>query len=117
MTDTPAPAVTIARQDGVAVVTLKRGDRLNALSRAVLCQLKDAALALRSDISVHAVVLTGDPIFTAGADLKDPATRDRDIEGIEHHVSEDTLSALTVVADLLETSPSIMSSYRRGRRK
>lgn len=46
-----------------------------------------------------------------------PATRDRDIEGIEHHVSEDTLSALTVVADLLETSPSIMSSYRRGRRK
>ncbi len=78
----PSPAVTIDRRDGVAVVMLKRGDRLNALSRAVLGELKDAALALRSDVSVHAVVLAGDPIFTAGADLKDPANRAREAAGL-----------------------------------
>lgn len=69
--------VTIARSGGVAIVTLKRGDRLNPLSRQVLGELREAALALRSDISVHAVVLTGDPVFTAGADLKDPALKTR----------------------------------------
>lgn len=45
-----------------------------------------------------------------------PKTRDRDIEGIEHHVSEETLSALTVVADLLERNASVMASYQKGRR-
>jgi len=63
--------VTIERSDGVAVVTLKRGDRLNALSIAVQQALKAAAVELRDDTGVQAVVLTGDPVFSAGADLSD----------------------------------------------
>ncbi|BCW87237.1 Short-chain-enoyl-CoA hydratase [Alphaproteobacteria bacterium SO-S41] len=67
--------VTIARDAGVATVTLKRGHRLNPLSRQALDELRRAAQALRSDTSVHAIILTGDPVFSAGADLKDAATR------------------------------------------
>ena len=63
----------LERMDGVAVVTLKRGDRLNALSIEVQRALKAAAQELRDDAGVHAVVLTGDPVFSAGADLADPA--------------------------------------------
>jgi enoyl-CoA hydratase/carnithine racemase len=70
--------VSVTLQDGIATVTIRRGDRLNALSRDVLVALRDAALALRIDTSLHAIILTGDPVFTAGADLKDPATRTRD---------------------------------------
>jgi len=65
--------VKLERMDGVAVVTLKRGDRLNALSIEVQRALKAAAQELRDDAGVHAVVLTGDPVFSAGADLADPA--------------------------------------------
>jgi enoyl-CoA hydratase/carnithine racemase len=70
--------VTIARAAGIATVTLKRPNRLNPLARQTLHDLRAAALALRTDTSVHAVILTGDPVFSAGADLKDPANAARD---------------------------------------
>jgi enoyl-CoA hydratase/carnithine racemase len=69
--------VKLERMDGVAVVTLKRGDRLNALSIEVQQALKAAALELRDDAGVQAVVLTGDPVFSAGADLSDPMMTSR----------------------------------------
>ncbi len=64
-------AVTLAREGRVAIVTIKRGDRLNALSRAVMEDLTAVAGELRSDTSTSAVVLTGDPVFSAGVDLSD----------------------------------------------
>jgi enoyl-CoA hydratase len=69
--------VMVTRADGIAVVTLARGDKLNALSIEVQQALKAAALELRDDIEIHAVVLTGDPAFSAGADLSDPAMTSR----------------------------------------
>ncbi|HLK23140.1 MAG TPA: enoyl-CoA hydratase/isomerase family protein [Caulobacteraceae bacterium] len=63
--------VTLTRKGRVAVVTIKRGDRLNALSRQVMEALTDIARELRHDTSTSAVVLTGDPAFSAGADLSD----------------------------------------------
>ena len=76
MTDAPSP-VTLIREGRIAIVTLKRGDRLNALSGAVMLALTEVAQALRGDTSTSAVVLTGDPVFSAGADLADPARRER----------------------------------------
>jgi enoyl-CoA hydratase len=75
MTDAKASdsAVSLQRHGRVAIVTLKRGDRLNALSAAVMRELTEVAAALRGDTSTSAVVLTGDPVFSAGADLADPA--------------------------------------------
>jgi enoyl-CoA hydratase/carnithine racemase len=64
--------VKVGVEGRVAVVRLERGDRLNALSVAVMQALKRTALRLREDASTSAVVLTGTPVFSAGADLADP---------------------------------------------
>ena len=69
--------VTIVRTGAIAVVTLRRGDRLNALSIQVQQALTAAARELRDDAGVQAVVLTGDPVFSAGADLADPMMTSR----------------------------------------
>jgi enoyl-CoA hydratase len=64
--------VEVAIEDRIAVVTLRRGDRLNALSVRAIEALRDVAHRLREDFVTSAVVLTGDPVFSAGADLADP---------------------------------------------
>lgn len=74
----PRGGVTLEVAEGVAHVTIRRGDRFNALGTETLSGLRDAARALRTDTSAHAVIVTGDPVFTAGADLKDAALRARD---------------------------------------
>ena len=70
-------AVSVVREGAVAVVTLDRGDGLNALSIKVMQALTEVAVGLRGDTSVTAVVLTGARVFSAGADLADPAARAR----------------------------------------
>ncbi len=58
--------------DGVALVTIDRPDKKNALSIAVRDQISDALDRLSDDESVRAVVIgaTGD-VFSAGFDLKE----------------------------------------------
>jgi 2-(1,2-epoxy-1,2-dihydrophenyl)acetyl-CoA isomerase len=59
------------RRDGVAVLTLNRPDRLNALSSAMLEALLEALPRLADDGSVGAVVLAGAGRgFCAGGDVK-----------------------------------------------
>jgi enoyl-CoA hydratase len=54
----------------VAVVTLNRPARRNALSAALLASLRASLRQLSADAAVRAVVLTGaDPAFCAGLDL------------------------------------------------
>jgi enoyl-CoA hydratase/carnithine racemase len=56
---------------GVALVTLNRPARLNALDREMTADLFDALWALEADDSVRAVVVTGaGRAFCAGADLE-----------------------------------------------
>ncbi len=70
--DNSADPVLVSRQDGVATVTLNRPAARNALSRALLGSLRRTMVALGSDDTVGAVVLTGaDPAFCAGLDLKE----------------------------------------------
>jgi enoyl-CoA hydratase len=69
--------VSVRREGAVAIVTIDRGDRLNALSTAVMQTLTEIARDLRGDVSVTAVVVTGAQVFSAGADLADPAARAR----------------------------------------
>lgn len=63
--------------DGVAVVTLDRPDRLNALSATLISDLIGALDALKRDRDVRVIVLTGEGRgFCAGTDLsgdRDPA--------------------------------------------
>lgn len=56
---------------GVATVTINRPERRNALSWAVVAELREVLAALRADPEVRVVVLTGagEKAFCAGADL------------------------------------------------
>jgi enoyl-CoA hydratase len=57
--------------DGVAVVTINRPDKLNALNAQVIAELRTCFGALRDDPDVRAVILTGagEKAFVAGADI------------------------------------------------
>jgi enoyl-CoA hydratase len=56
----------------VAVVTLNRPARRNALSAALLASLRASLAELSADTAVRAIVLTGaDPAFCAGLDLSE----------------------------------------------
>jgi len=73
------PVVTTTRDArGVATVTIDRPAKLNAMSRAVVRGLVEAAAALRTDASLRAVVLrgAGTRAFVGGADIHDLATLD-----------------------------------------
>jgi enoyl-CoA hydratase len=62
--------VLCERRDGVAVVTLNRPDRRNALSAALLAELRAMTAELDASPDIRAIVLTGaDPAFCAGLDL------------------------------------------------
>ena len=73
MTDAVQQLVRLERRGHVAIVTIDRPDRMNALSRATVERLGAIGRELQSDASVRACVLTGagDKSFCAGADLKE----------------------------------------------
>ena len=59
-------------RDGVATLTLNRGDRLNPLSSAMIAALADALKAVGGDRAVRAVVIAGAGRgFCAGHDMKE----------------------------------------------
>jgi enoyl-CoA hydratase len=65
-----ADVLSEQRDHGVAVVTLNRPDRRNALSAALLSALRATVCELDASEDVRAIVLTGaDPAFCAGLDL------------------------------------------------
>lgn len=70
--------VTIERDGRLAIVTFDRGDALNALSVQAMTELKTAAGELSVDTGCSAVILKGGKVFSAGADLSDPALSERD---------------------------------------
>ena len=58
------------RRDRIALVTLNRPDRLNALNLQLITDLRAAAAAIESDPGIRAVVLTAaGRAFCSGADL------------------------------------------------
>lgn len=65
--------VLVARDEGVATVTLNRPEAMNALSRALRRELAQAMRKLAVDESVRAIILTGagERAYTAGLDLKE----------------------------------------------
>jgi len=65
--------VRIEQRGGVAIWTIDRPERMNALSRATLFALGTLAREAAADESVRAIVITGagDKAFCAGADLKE----------------------------------------------
>ncbi|MEI9970777.1 MAG: enoyl-CoA hydratase-related protein [Ignavibacteriota bacterium] len=58
---------------GIALVTVNRPDKLNALSAAVIAELRDAFERIQSDSGIRATILTGagEKAFVAGADIRE----------------------------------------------
>jgi enoyl-CoA hydratase/carnithine racemase len=63
--------IQVGRQGAVAVVTLNRPEKLNALTPEMLEQLEQAANRLEADMTLRAVVLAGagEGAFCVGADI------------------------------------------------
>ncbi|MDP6390341.1 MAG: enoyl-CoA hydratase/isomerase family protein [Alphaproteobacteria bacterium] len=73
MTD---PHLVVAVTDGRLAVTIDRADKRNALSRAVLAELRETFEHHAADDGLRVATLTGagDKSFAAGGDLRDLAT-------------------------------------------
>jgi enoyl-CoA hydratase/carnithine racemase len=67
----PYDALLYDVADGVATLTINRPERRNALSWAVMTELRTALAAAKADADVRVVLITGagDKAFCAGADL------------------------------------------------
>jgi 2-(1,2-epoxy-1,2-dihydrophenyl)acetyl-CoA isomerase len=64
--------VLLEREDGVAIVTLNRPDRLNALASPIMRLLREITAEVAADPAVGCVVLTGAGRgFCAGGDIKE----------------------------------------------
>jgi len=64
--------------DGLALITVNRPAKLNALNQAVISELAEAFRIAREDAAIRAVILTGagEKAFIAGADIGDIASVD-----------------------------------------
>lgn len=65
--------ILIEKQDAVAIVTINRPTKLNALNKATIQELHDGFKLLNEDQSVKAIIVTGsgEKAFVAGADISE----------------------------------------------
>ena len=75
----------LERDGAVAIVTVNRPQVLNALNFATIDELRRAALSLKHDAGVRAIVITGagEKAFVAGADINELAVQ-TPAQGREH---------------------------------
>lgn len=91
MSDTTEPVLQVRRDGRLAILTLDRPDRLNALSPELHDQLNDAVAAAAEDDEVGAVVITGaGRAFCSGGDVggardERPLSQERRIDRSIHH--------------------------------
>jgi enoyl-CoA hydratase len=71
----PFDNLLVQREAGVAVLTVQRPQRLNALDARTLDELRQAVLDFHQDDAIHCVIVTGagDKAFVAGADITELA--------------------------------------------
>src|ERR1700733_129854 len=64
--------------DGLALITIRRPEKLNALNQALISELGEAFRIAREDTSIKALILTGagEKAFVAGADIAELAKVD-----------------------------------------
>jgi enoyl-CoA hydratase len=67
-----------ASEDGVALVTINRPDKLNALNAALMGELDDAFRRVEKEAGIRGLLLTGagEKAFVAGADIRELAVGD-----------------------------------------
>lgn len=65
--------ILIEKQEAIAIITINRPTKLNALNKATIQELHDGFKALNEDKSVKAIIVTGsgEKAFVAGADISE----------------------------------------------
>jgi enoyl-CoA hydratase len=96
------------RDDGVAVVTLNN-PKVNALSRAVLAELRAAAADLTAHPAGAVVITGGERIFAAGADISEFGDAEQ-----AHHITAGFHAALNAVAEIPRFVIAVVSGYALG---
>jgi enoyl-CoA hydratase/carnithine racemase len=73
--------VSLEREGDIAILTLRRPEVMNCLSFPTLKRLRRLCFELREDLSIRAVLITGEgeKAFCAGADLKERKTMPKDL--------------------------------------
>lgn len=100
-------ALVKVRRDGpVATVTLNRAAKRNALSTAMITDLRETVAALSGEGALRAVILDGaGPSFCAGADVAEMATLDQTsaeafIRGLHHAIEAVRDCPVPVIASI-----------------
>lgn len=70
-------------EGGLAWVRLSRTEKRNALSLAMMEELRDTALSLQRNVDVRAVILYSDAMFSAGVDLSEAALNDTSLSRLQ----------------------------------
>lgn len=92
----------LLREDrgSIAILTLNRPEKRNALSQALIAQLSDQLDRLKVDSAIRVVILTGNgPTFCAGLDLKEAYGSGTDTKSEGRAVTE-----VQALADLLDAA-------------
>ena len=65
--------ILIEKQDNIAVITINRPTKLNALNKQTIQELHDGFKTLSEDKSVKAIIIigSGEKAFVAGADISE----------------------------------------------
>jgi len=110
----PEPVVLLAREGGVATITLNRPQALNALDHDLTVGLRDGVLAAEHDPSVRCVVLRGGEHFMAGGDLKWFRTLVEDRSSAENRIRFEALihEVHTVILALRRMPKPVVASVR-----
>src|SRR5262245_56461120 len=110
----PEPVVLLAREGGVATITLNRPQALNALDHDLTVGLRDSVLAAEHDPAVRCLVLRGGEHFMAGGDLKWFRTLVEGRSGAENRVQFESLihEVHTVILGLRRMPKPVVASVR-----
>ena len=110
----PEPVVLLAREGGVATITLNRPQALNALDHDLTVGLRDSVLAAEHDPAVRCLVLRGGEHFMAGGDLKWFSTLVEGRSGAENRVQFESLihEVHTVILGLRRMPKPVVASVR-----
>src|SRR2546421_4359058 len=73
----PQQYIVVEREEPIAIVTIDRQDKLNALNWAIVSELADNLEQLDRDDAINCIVLTGagNKAFAAGADIAEMADK------------------------------------------
>ena len=99
--------------NGIAIITVNRPDKLNALNKEVLNELSDAFQQVAVDVDAKAVLLTGagEKAFVAGADIKELSSLD---EHTGRMVSQKGQQIFQSIEDTRKPVIAVVNGYALG---